>query len=139
MVLHLPNLTEDVTARQGGLIRDLDPALARESFWHYRKLLDPDMLIGWWQKEVAEHLQQFYKDMCAGKRPKLLLQSPPQHGKSRTVWEFISWVAGHNPDVRTIFTSYADVLGVRSNLNLQRIFDSPLYQRIFNTRIGDGI
>ena len=35
----------------------------------------------------------------------------PQHGKSRMVTDFITWAAGKNPDLNTIFTSYSDELG----------------------------
>jgi hypothetical protein len=38
----------------------------------------------------------------AGKRPIMLLQTPPQHGKSLTVIDFISWAVGHDPELRVI-------------------------------------
>jgi hypothetical protein len=74
--------------------------------------------------------------MCAGKRPTIVLSSPPQHGKSVQVRDFAAWVAGRNPALKTIFASYFDDLGVRTNVELQRIFDNPRYQMVFpNTRI----
>ncbi len=45
--------------------------------------------------------------------------------------DFIAWVAGNNPDLQTIFASYSDALGERANSELQRIFDSAAYQRLF--------
>jgi len=89
------------------------------------------MKKGWWQQEIAGHLQQFYEDFVAGKRPKLVIQSPPQHGKSEQVVDFISWVCGKNPDLRVIYTSFSDRLGVRANLRMQRLLDSAKYQRVF--------
>jgi predicted phage terminase large subunit-like protein len=82
-------------------------------------------------------LQKFYDDLQAGKRPKLVIQAPPQHGKSVQIIDFIAWVAGHNPDYRTIYTSFSERLGIRANLRLQRLYDTPLYQAIFPaTRIN---
>ncbi|MDR1349671.1 MAG: phage terminase large subunit [Zoogloeaceae bacterium] len=82
-------------------------------------------------------MQKFYDDLQAGKRPKLVIQAPPQHGKSVQIIDFIAWVAGHNPDYRTIYTSFSERLGIRANLRLQRLYDTPLYQAIFPaTRIN---
>ena len=106
-------------------------AEARESFWAYRRYMNPKMKCGWWQREVSRELQRFYDDMVAGLRPKLVLEAPPQHGKSRMVVEFISWVAGRNPDLRVIYASFSEWLGVRANKNLQRIYASNRFQRIF--------
>lgn len=112
---------------------------ARESFWAFRQYINPKMKHGWWQREIAIVLQQFYDDFIAGKRPKIVIQAPPQHGKSIQVVDFIAWMSGHNPDLRTIYTSFSDRLGVRANLRLQRIYDSEHYQKIFpKLRINQG-
>ena len=71
------------------------------------------MLEAWWQHDVAEHLMDFYADMRAGKRPALVLQAPPQHGKTEQVSDFVAWVAGQNPDIKTIFASYSEDLGIK--------------------------
>jgi hypothetical protein len=55
--------------------------LARRYFRSFRKLMRPDMLNNWWTFEIAEHMQQFYNDLVAGKRAKLALMTGPQHGK----------------------------------------------------------
>lgn len=111
---------------------------ARSHFWYYRQYITKNMLIGWWQREVATQLQQFYQDWRDGKKPILALQSPPQHGKSKQVVDFISYVAGKHPDAQTIYASYSDRLSTRANLNLQRIIDSPPYKTLFpNTTLAD--
>ncbi|MCL2645223.1 MAG: phage terminase large subunit [Betaproteobacteria bacterium] len=110
---------------------------ARGSFWAYRQYMRPAMVKGWWQKEIARHLQQFADDYKAGKRPKLVIQSPPQHGKSEQVIDFIAWLVGLYPDLRVIYTSFSDRLGIRANLRLQRAFDSTKYRHAFpETRIN---
>lgn len=111
---------------------------ARESFWAFRQLINPRLKKGWWQREIAYELQNFYCDLIDGKRPKLVIQAPPQHGKSIQIIDFVAWVAGHNPDFKTIYTSFSERLGVRANLRLQRIFDSVIYKKCFpETRIND--
>jgi hypothetical protein len=112
-------------------------AEARENFWAFRQHMRPDMVRGWWVQEVGLELQQFFEDFVAGRRPKLVLQAPPQHGKSLAAEDFIAWVAGRNPDLKIIYASFSDDLGTRSNLALQRTISSPRYQQVFaNTRIG---
>ena len=71
----------DVGPERVSLSVKLLAAEAREHFWAFRKFIHPELIEGWWQVDVAEHLDQFYRDYVAGKRPKLVLTSPPQHGK----------------------------------------------------------
>jgi predicted phage terminase large subunit-like protein len=97
----------------------------------------PGMKWGWWVADVAVHLEAFYYDLVAGRRPKLALMAPPQHGKSWAATDLISWLAGKDPNMKIIFASYSDELGVRTNLDLQRIIRSPRYAAVFGrTRIG---
>jgi predicted phage terminase large subunit-like protein len=109
----------------------------RTSFWAFRQYINPRLVKGWWQRTLAHRLQYFYDDLCAGRRPKLVIQAPPQFGKSSQVVDFIAWLSGQNPDCRTIYTSFSDRLGVRANLRLQRIFDSEKYRKAFpDTKIN---
>lgn len=122
--------------RKLDLLREHSIRLARKDFQHFRRVVNPKAKWGWWQQEIARELQAFHDDLVAGKRPKLVIQAPPQHGKSVQIIDFIAWLAGQNPDWRTIYTSFSDRLGIRANLRLQRLFDSPLYREIFP---GTGI
>lgn len=54
---------------------------ARTCFLTFRQIMNPKAKWGWWQREVAEQLQQFFIDLKAGLRPKLVIEAPPQHGK----------------------------------------------------------
>jgi predicted phage terminase large subunit-like protein len=110
---------------------------AKEDFYIFRKLIRPGLIQTWWQWDVCQHLEQFYRDMVDGKRPALLLQAPPQHGKTETVTDFAGWVAGKNPNLRTIFASYSEELGTRVNLALQRMYDGERYKLAFeDTKIN---
>lgn len=122
------------------LLEQLAISEAREDFWAYRQFINGKKLkIGWWQKEIAEILMQFYQDLIDGLRPIYIIQAPPQHGKSSQIVDLISWMAGKNPDLRTIYASFSERLGVRSNLKLQKIFDSEKYKKIFpETKINSS-
>lgn len=116
------------------LSTDLDAPkkeMARRRFIKYVEYIDPDFIFGWWNTELCAQLQKFYDDLMAGERPILIIQAPPQHGKSVLVTLFISWLAGKNPNLRKIYASFSERLGIRANLALQKIYDSPKYKAIF--------
>jgi hypothetical protein len=54
-----------------------------------------------------------------------------QHGKTEQVTDFLAWIAGKRPDLKTIFASYSDELGVKVNRDVQRIMTSERYVAIF--------
>ncbi len=104
---------------------------ARTDFYAYRQLMNPRMKDGWWQREIAKKLTLFANEYLAGERPRLVIEAPPQHGKSLQVIDLISWLAGKAPDNKTIYTSFSERLGIRANLRLQRAYSSDMYQRVF--------
>lgn len=125
------------TRRDLDLLEERAAQQARESFWAFRLFTRPQMIRGWWQRLIAHELQRFYDDLCAGKRPKLVIEAPPQHGKSIMAVDFIAWASGKNPDLKTIYTSFSERLGLRANLQLQRIMDGRAYRRAFpDTRLN---
>jgi len=60
-------------------IRDTELAAAVNNFAHYRVLMNPRFTLKkkWFPRSLAQTLRQFYDDFKAGKRPVLLLQTPP--------------------------------------------------------------
>jgi len=105
---------------------------SQQSFLAYRQFIRPvEFKNSWFVRELCRYLQEFYDDYIAGKRPILLIQAPPQHGKSWAVTDFISWVVGKNNGIKLIFASYSEVLGIRCNTQLQRLFGTEKYNKIF--------
>jgi phage terminase large subunit-like protein len=112
-------------------------ATARESFAVFRRTIRPAMLWNPFVGQLTRELQKFHTAFVAGKRPKLAMMTPPQHGKSLAAEDFSAWLAGKHPDWKAIYASYSDELGVLRNMNLQRLFTSERYRHIFpNLRIG---
>jgi len=54
----------------------------------------------------------------------------PTHNSEQIV-DFCAWAIGKRPDLKTIFASFSDRLGVRSNLKIQRMMDSKKYREVF--------
>ena len=75
----------------------------------------------------------FWHEMKAGRRPKLVLGAPPQHGKSDLMRDFCCWAAGKDHG-KILFASYADELGIGANLHLQRTHS----RNSFGIRPGAG-
>ena len=114
-------------------------ARARRDFWSFRKYVRDDLVIGWWLEDVAGELQEFWNEFKAGERPKLIIQAPPQHGKTWTLTDFVAWATGKEPGLKTVFASYSDNLGVKVNSDLQRVYTLPKYRIAFpNMEIVEG-
>mgnify|MGYP001445119015 CR=1 FL=1 len=105
---------------------------SRKSFYSYRQYIsDFKLKTGWFVKEISSIIQQFYDDYKAGKRPVYVICTPPQHGKSAAVTDGISWMAGDDPSIRFIYSSFSERLGVRANLSTQRTLSREKYGKIF--------
>jgi predicted phage terminase large subunit-like protein len=119
------------------LVTRVNSAQAVDSFAGFRRTIRRGMLWGPFVSCITAELQRFYEAFVAGKRPKLAIMTPPQHGKSWLVEDFSAWVAGKHPEWKTIYASYSDDLGMLRNRNLQRLFQSQRYRDIFPSfRIG---
>lgn len=105
--------------------------LARQSFWHFRLFMHPKLKVGWFQRDVSQHLQQFYEDYTAGLRPQLVIQAPPQHGKSVIINDFIMWLMGNEQDTKFIYAAFSDALSTRANRRIQRFIASDRYKELF--------
>lgn len=112
---------------------------SRDDFYKYRQYNSGFKLkTNWFVREISKAIEQFYKDYAEGKRPVLIIQAPPQHGKSEAVTDAITWMVGKNPDLRFIYASFSERLGIRANLKIQRTITRKRYARIFpETQIND--
>ena len=88
-------------------------------------------MAGWWNEVIATELAQFYKDFVAGKRPKMAICTPPQHGKSWTAVDFIGWVCGpqsrSQDDLRQLLRRPRHA----HQQQIQRMLDSDLFKSVF--------
>jgi predicted phage terminase large subunit-like protein len=110
---------------------------ARADFYTYRRLVAPTDIVGKFYRDISRDLQDFYVDLEAGKAPELMINVPPQHGKSTAIVDFLTWLMGKRPDLAHIYTSFSERLGVRANMNVQRRLSTDRYRSLFpDTKIN---
>jgi predicted phage terminase large subunit-like protein len=78
-------------------------------------------------------------DWVAGKILRLMLFTPPRHGKSELVSRRLpAYIFGRDPNAKVIATSYAADLAKDMNRDTQRIIDDDAYRRVFrHTRLSE--
>lgn len=92
----------------------------------------PEYFQSDFSKTVCAELDQFLDDLRAGRRPVLILQAPPQHGKSELVSRrFPAYAFGRYPDLRIGACSYSADLAQDMNRDVQRIMMDDVYKSIF--------
>lgn len=105
---------------------------SRRNFFAYRQFIRcGHFKFNWFIESFSYALQKFYVDFVKGKRPILIVSCPPQHGKTWGIEDLVAWIAGQNPDLRQVYASFSDSLGIRCNAANQRVMSTPKYQKIF--------
>lgn len=105
---------------------------ARASLIGFIQYIDPEYIISDFSITVCAALEQFLSDQQAGLRPVLVLQAPPQHGKSQIVSRYLpAWLFGKNADLNIGGLSYGKDLASDMNRDVQRIMMSEEYRRVF--------
>ena len=109
----MPKLTADINHK---LLRQAEIELSRQSLFEFCRTLSPDYYTDNRPhlKTLCDTLQAFYERRLKKSRSKyytkLIIEMPPQHGKSRTLTNFCAWVLGKNQQERIITGSYNDDL-----------------------------
>jgi predicted phage terminase large subunit-like protein len=100
--------------------------LCRRSLWHFALRFYPGVRFDRWQRHLMGKLQAWAKAIEEGKRPRLMIFAPPQHGKSTVVSRILpAWLALRHPEWPGFLASYASSLAkghaawVRSTLESQ--------------------
>lgn len=105
---------------------------ARRGLHDYIVYTTPKYKTSQFSRTVCAALDQFILDVQAGKRPVLILQAPPQHGKSEIVSRKLpAYLLGRFPDWRIAAASYAATLADSMSLDVRRNLASPAHQRLF--------
>lgn len=106
--------------------------LARRSLAGFISYINPDYIHSDFSRTVCQELDDFLIAVMAGERPVLLLQAPPQHGKSDIVSRYLpAYIFGRWGDSRLAACSYAIDLARDMNRDVQRIMQSDEYREVF--------
>lgn len=83
-------------------------------------------------RSVCASIDKFIEDVNAGKRPILVLQAPPQHGKSEMVSRKLpAYMLGRFPDWRILTASYSDELAGAMAQDVRRNLASEEHNYLF--------
>lgn len=107
---------------------------ARTSMMDFTIATNPQYRPGWHHQLLCDTLDR----VASGEIKRLIVQMPPQHGKSELVSRrFPAYMLGRDPNLRVVLASYAHSLASGFNRDTQRIIDDPIYNLIFpKTRIN---
>ena len=105
---------------------------ARRGLLDFILYINPEYIVSEFSVELCAALDQFFIDQQAGLRPVLVVQAPPQHGKSDIVSRYApAFLFGLNHDLSIGGLSYSKDLATDMNRDVQRIMLSPEYHRLF--------
>lgn len=106
--------------------------LAKTHLEHYIRITKPDYCHSQFSRTVCAALDQFTVDLVDGKRPILVLQAPPQVGKSEMVSRRLpAWLMGRFPHLRIGAASYSDELANSMAQDVRRNLAGEEHKLIF--------
>jgi len=111
--------------------------LARRSFKDYLAYATPGFMPTRFSNFLADTVQEFITTDTGNAYDILVVETPPQHGKSLTITEALpSWYLGRNPTHRIIEASYNEDTAERfSRRNKEKI--NAFGQNLFGITIGE--
>jgi len=105
---------------------------ARSGMLEFIKYINEGYIISDFSVQVCSAIDDFYSEMKAGNRPILVLQAPPQHGKSQIVSRSApAFLLGKDPNLSVGGLSYGKDLASDMNRDVQRIMMAEEYKALF--------
>ena len=108
--------------------RRLTASVAKDSFLHFIKAVDPSYIFNWHHLVLIDALQR----IAERKYSRLVVMMPPRHGKSQLVSIlFPAWCFVRNSSEHIIVASYAVSLAGRMSRDCQRVLSSDRFTELF--------
>ena len=112
--------------------RRMEAEYARRTLAGFISYTKRDYVHTNFSRTVCTALDEFLISAHEGRRPVLVLQAPPQHGKSEIVSRRLPpYIFGRWPDTRLAACSYAADLARDMNRDVQRIMQTTEYREVF--------
>ncbi|WP_413207776.1 phage terminase large subunit [Rhodospirillum sp. A1_3_36] len=112
--------------------RKFEAELARRTFGGFVGYTRRDYIWSRFSREVCAAIDRFLDDVHKGKRPILVLQAPPQHGKSELVSRMLApYIFGRWPNTRIAACSYSADLAKDMNRDVQRIMMASEFREVY--------
>lgn len=124
MANSVSELCQAIARNPGDLIKQA----ARKRLLNFARYMQPDLVF-----EPFHVVYYTLLDMFAhGQIRKMIVQMPPQHGKSEgSSRKLPAFMLGLNPDTKICIGSYAATIARDFNRDVQRIIDTPEYAELF--------
>ena len=110
--------------------------LARRRFFYYAQLRNPKFYKP--EREYLVQLCDALEDFVKSDKRLLVLNTPPRHGKTYTVSNYVEWLLGKNPELQIMLGSYNETLSTRSSKKIRNdIMEAkgsiykPVYSDVF--------
>lgn len=101
---------------------------ARRNLLRFAEYIKPSYKSTAFHRNYARVLEMFAR----GRIKNLIIQAPPQHGKSEMSSRMLpAYMLGLNPDSKIAICSYAATIAKDFNRDVQRIIDSEEYHKVF--------
>lgn len=108
--------------------KEIVKAAARKRLMNFARYMQPDMAFEPFHVVYYTLLDKF----AHGEIRKMIVQQPPQHGKSEgSSRKLPSFMLGLNPDCKICIGTYAATIARDFNRDVQRIIDTPRYHELF--------
>jgi predicted phage terminase large subunit-like protein len=110
--------------------------LARRKLLGFAAFMKSSYQPNWHHAVLAQELD----DVLSGKTKRLIVNMPPQHGKSELVSRnFPAYALGRRPDIPIIHCSYNADLATEMSRDVQQLMDTEQYRAIFpGTRLASS-
>ena len=113
-------------------------SLVQNDFCSYVQLTNPGWIPSRFHRKLCDKVQDFVTKPTKAAYDILVLDTPPQHGKSQTITEtFPSWYFGHFPRNKVIEISYSEDFAERfGRRNKQKIAEYG--GKVFGIELADN-
>lgn len=106
--------------------------LNRRNFWEFCLYYDRAFFTQReFLKEVADALQEVFRNYSLGKAIKIAISMPPRAGKSYIVSLFCAWWLGKHPDKSVMRNTCTARLYAKFSYDVRNILKSQLYHNVF--------
>lgn len=120
------------------LIENPEPlikAAARKRFQNFARYMQTDLVLEPFHVVYYQLLDMF----AHGLIKKMIVQQPPQHGKSEgSSRKLPAFILGLDPNKKIAIGSYAATIAQDFNRDVQRIIDTPVYRELFPKTFLNG-
>ncbi len=110
----------------------LTRALASRNLDTFASYIKPDFITNWFTHYLHDTIQEFVDQSIAKKSPRLILTTPPRHGKTQAVTRALAaFLPAYVPKSQSIFVTHTDKLTADNGADTRAIIESPEYANVF--------